>query len=55
LAEGVIEDFLSAYFSPFFLVPKGPNNLCAVVDYRFFNHRFEVESTPLPDIYSEFN
>jgi len=55
LAEGVIEDFLSISPSPVFLVPKGPNNLRAVIDYLFLNQRIEVESTPLPDIHSAFN
>jgi hypothetical protein len=37
LAEGVTEESLSSYSIPVFLVPKGPNNFRAVVDYRLLN------------------
>jgi hypothetical protein len=38
-----------------FLVPKSGGEYRAVVDFRAFNKRIEIESVPLPDIHSAFH
>ena len=47
-AQGVIQDSLSPWNSPIFLVPKKDGSFRPVIDFRRVNEVTEVEKYPLP-------
>ncbi len=55
LESGVIEESVSSFASPAFLVPKPNGKSRMVLDYRKLNAQIEIDSVPLPDLHSAFD